>query len=464
MNLSFRNRISAYYLFATAIIIALIFVTIYAIVDKTVYSHLKNDLDSELKELNNGIVMYNDSEIVFANPFEWEEGEHRQIEVNPTFIQVSDKFGNTIKKTSNLFSDSLVIDNNVKSEFYRTTLLSKSKVYQVQYPIVNSKNKTIAYILIAIPLQESDIVLENLQNAFIVSFPIILIILFFTTRYIAGKSIAPINRVIITANRISRENLRERISLPGNKDEIHLLISTINELLNRLEDNLLREKQFTSDASHELRTPLSVIKGTLEVLIRKPREIYQYEEKINYCIRETDRMTQLIDQLMFLARFDSGNLLPNKITTNIESIVSGIVSRLKPLLIEKNITVNLNCGGDNAAVVDPSMMEIIFENLITNSIKYSDNNKNIKIEIKSDSDSLICSVKDQGFGMTDEQIKKIFDRFYRNDNSRNSEVGGFGLGLSIVKKLCELHDIKLNVESTPGSGTAFYLNIAKYTS
>ncbi len=461
MNLSFRNRISAYYLFATALIIALIFIVIYFIVHKTVYSHLKDDLDSELKELNNSIAVYSDTEIVFANPFEWEEGEHRQIEVNPTFIQVSDKFSNTIKKTSNLLNDSLIINKKIKTEFYSNTHLSNSPVYQVQYPIVNSKNKILAYILVAIPLQESEIVLENLQKALVISFPIILIILFFTTRYIAGKSIAPINNVITTANRITRENLRERISLPENKDEIHLLISTINELLNRLEDNLLREKQFTSDASHELRTPLSVIKGTLEVLIRKPREIYQYEEKINYCISETDRMTKLIDQLMFLARYDSGNVLPNKIKINIEQILSDTLSRLNPMLIDKNINLQFFCDGDTVAIADPSMLDIVFENLVTNSIKYSDSNKKIEIEIKNDSDALICSIKDQGFGMTEQQVKRIFDRFYRNDNSRNSEVGGFGLGLSIVKKLCEIQDIKLNVESKVGSGTAFYLQIAK---
>lgn len=441
--------------------IALIFIVIYLIVHKTVFAHLKDDLDSELKELNSSIVLYSDSEVVFANPFEWEEGEHRQIEVNPTFIQVSDKFGNTLKKTSNLLNDSLIINKNIQTKFYSNTHLSKSPVYQVQYPIVNKKNKILAYILVAIPLQESEIVLENLQKALIVSFPIILIILFFTARYIAGKSIAPINDVIKTANRITRENLRERISLPENKDEIHLLISTINELLNRLEDNLLREKQFTSDASHELRTPLSVIKGTLEVLIRKPREIHQYEEKINYCIRETDRITKLIDQLMFLARYDSGNVLPNKIKINIKTIVSDTISRLNPLLIDKNINVQIFCSGDTVAIVDPSMMEIVFENLVTNSIKYSDSNKYIEINITNNSDFIVCSIKDQGYGMNEEQIKKIFDRFYRNDNSRNSEVGGFGLGLSIVKKLCEVQDIKLNVESKVGSGTSFYLQIKR---
>ena len=459
MNLSFRNRISAYYLFATALIIALIFIAIYFIVHRTVYSHLKDDLDSELKELNNSIVIYNDSEIVFANPFEWEEGEHTQIEVNPTFIQVSDKFGNSLKKTSNLLNDSLIINKNIRTKIYSNTHLSKSPVYQVQYPIVSSKNKTLAYLLVAIPLQESEIVLENLQKALVVSFPIILVILFFTARYIAGKSIAPINNVITTANRITRENLRERISLPDNKDEIHLLISTINELLNRLEDNLLREKQFTADASHELRTPLSVIKGTLEVLIRKPREIYQYEEKINYCINETDRMTKLIDQLLFLARYDSINVLPNKMKINIKSIISDIINRLKPVLVDKKITINLTSDGEVDATVDPSMMEIIFENLVTNSIKYSESDKQIEIDIKNNSNSLLCSIKDQGYGMTEEQVKKIFDRFYRNDNSRNSEVGGFGLGLAIVKKLCEMQNITLSVDSKIGSGTSFYIHI-----
>ena len=261
MNLTFRNRIAAYYLITTALIIALIFISIYFIVYKTVFAHLKEDLDSELAELKKSIVVYAENELIFANPLEWEEGEHKQIEVNPTFIQVTDKFGRIIKKTPNLLNDSLVVEKNKLAKFYSSGHLSRSPIYQIQYPINNDRNQALGFILVAVPLEESELVLENLFTSLLVSYPIILIILFLTTRYIAGKLIAPINNVITTANRISKENLRERILLPENKDELHLLISTINELLNRLEDNLLREKQFTSDASHELRTPLSVIKG-----------------------------------------------------------------------------------------------------------------------------------------------------------------------------------------------------------
>lgn len=459
MNLNFRNRIAAYYLFTTAAIIALIFLAIYFIVYKTVYSHLNDDLDSELKELTNSIVLSDNDEIIFTNPFEWDEDEHKQIEVNPTFIQVSNKLGIVIKKTSNLLNDSLTLNKNKRQIYYCHTYLSNSSVYQVQDPIVNSKGKVVAYFLIAIPLEESKIVLENLRNALLISYPVILIILFLITRYIVGKSISPINNVITTANRITRENLNERISLPENKDEIHLLISTINELLNRLEDNLLREKQFTSDASHELRTPLSVIKGTLEVLIRKPREVNQYEEKISYCIKETDRMAKLIDQLLLLARYDSGKVLPNKTKVDVKNIITNTIERLQPIIMDKDIIIRLIDDGDAFAMADSSMMEIIFENLITNSVKYSDCQKEIEIELKNINSSLSCKISDQGFGMNEEQIKKIFDRFYRSDDSRNSEVGGLGLGLSIVKKLCDLQGIPLKVTSTKGIGTSFFLQL-----
>lgn len=461
MNLSFKNRIAAYFLFATASLITLVFISIYVIVYNTVYSHLKGDLDAELSELNNSILVLDKDDIIFSNPLEWGEGEHKQIEVNPTFIQVTDIKGKIIKKTANLLNDSLQVNTGILYKFYFNTSLSHSSVYQVQYPLLNNKQKTAGFLLVAIPLEESEIVLQNLKKALLISFPIILLILFLVTRYIAGKSINPINNIILTANRISRENLNERIELPENRDEIYKLISTINELLDRLEDNLLREKQFTADASHELRTPLSVIKGTLEVLIRKPREVNQYEQKISYCISETDRMTKLIDQLLLLARYDSGRALPNKTDLDIKNLIANIIDRLNPIIVDRKINIELKAPASVSVFLDKSMMEIIFENLITNSIKYSDIKSYIKISIIENYSEIKCKVEDNGIGMTEDQVKKIFDRFYRIDGSRNSDVGGSGLGLSIVKKFCDLQNIKLDVKSISAKGTTFILFIKK---
>lgn len=456
MKLNFRNRIATWYLVATALLIAVLFSAIYLIVINTVYYHLDSDLDFEVKELRNNLVILND-QTIFGNPFEWKEGEHGQIEVNPTFIQVNDRTGNIIRKSGNLLDDKLEFRRGINQKTYFNTELSGSPIRQIQTPYYNQENKILGYLIVAVPLEESAIVLRNLRQAMLISFPVILIILFLVTRGIAGKSIAPIHNVINTAEKISKENIAERISLPAHNDEIYALTSTINGLLNRLEDALLREIQFTSDASHELRTPLSVIKGTLEVLVRKPREVPRYEEKINYCISETDRMTRLIDQLLMLARYDTGKIAPVKVEFNLTDTVDSVLQRLFPLLEDKNITINRYEDENFRLTADPSMIEIILENILTNAIKYSVQDKQIDIRIWKEEQGIVCSLRDYGIGMTELQIKNIFDRFYRTDESRNSEAGGFGLGLAICKKLCDLQNISVKVVSAPGKGTNFLL-------
>ena len=458
MKLNFRNRIATWYLVATALLIAGLFSAIYIIVNNTVYSHLDSDLDLELNEVKNSIVNAG-GQIIFANPFEWNEREHGQIEVNPTFVQVSDKQGKVIRKTGNLVSDSLEFRNAVNYKIYFDSELSGSPIRQVQYPYFDSDGSVKVYLSIAVPLEESALVLSNLREALLISFPAILLILFLVTRLIAGKSIAPIHNVINTANKISKANIAERISLPPHNDEIHALTSTINGLLNRLEDALLRERQFTSDASHELRTPLSIIKGTLEVLIRKPREVIQYEEKVSYCISETDRMTRLIDQLLLLARYDTGKVNPVKTEFLFSEKIEMVLHRLDSLLEDKRISVNRDIDKNLILNADPGMTEIILENILTNAIKYSGNESSIDIKAVRNGSGILFSVKDYGIGMTEQQIKNIFDRFYRADASRSSEAGGFGLGLAISKKLCDIQDIKINVESALDKGTNFKLHI-----
>ncbi|HSD64250.1 MAG TPA: ATP-binding protein [Ignavibacteriaceae bacterium] len=457
MKLNFRNRIATWYLVATALLIAGLFSAIYLIVKDTVFNHLDSDLDIEIKELRNSIVIVNDKTI-FGNPFEWNEREHGQIEVNPTFVQINDETGNIVRKTGNLLDDKLEFRKDTKIKIYFNSELSGSPIRQIQTPYYDQENKIHGYLIVAVPLEESALVLKNLRQALLISFPAILIILFLITRIIAGKSIAPIHNVINTAQKISKENIAERISLPAHKDEIYALTSTINGLLNRLEDALLREIQFTSDASHELRTPLSVIKGTLEVLVRKPREVPQYEEKINYCISETDRMTRLIDQLLMLARYDTGKIDSVKVEFSLTETLDAVLQRLYPMLHDKNIIINRNEDENFRLTADPSMIEIIFENILTNAIKYSLENKQIDIRIWKEDGRIISSLRDHGIGMTEPQIKNIFDRFYRTDESRNSEAGGFGLGLAICKKLCDLQNIDVKVVSAPGKGTNFLLH------
>jgi len=229
----------------------------------------------------------------------------------------------------------------------------------------------------------------------------------------------------------------------------------VNDLLERLKDVVLREKQFTADASHELRTPLSVIKGTLEVLIRKPREREQYVEKIRYVISEVDRMSHVVDQLLELARFESGKVKPTIVEFNLNELIIETFARLHYVSSDKNISLNSN-GIDTCIVAaDVSMTTIIVENILSNAIKYSFNNQSVDVLFKKEFGKTVCSVVDHGSGIPEDQMGKIFDRFYRVDESRTSHVDGKGIGLAIVKRLAEIQHLEISVQSTPAGGTTF---------
>jgi len=456
MQLNLRNRITIYYLATTGILIGILFIIIYISVRETAYRHMDEDLDAESNEIERNLVVLND-QFIIANTFEWNEREHGQIEVNPVFIQIVDGTGKLIKKTGNLLNGKLSFDSRIKRETYFNTSLSGSPTRQVQLPIKNPAGITLGYIIIAMPLEESAVVLQNLFIILITTYWLVLFVLFYTTRFIAGKSISPINKVIATAERITKENLDERIELPNHKDEIYKLTSTINRLLDRLEDAVLREKQFTSDASHELRTPLSIIKGTLEVLVRKPRTVGQYEDKINYCINEVDRMSAIVDQLLMLARYESGKVTPVISKIDIHEVLKAVLARLNFLIEEKKIVINYTPGEAVFVLADYSMLDIILENLISNSIKYSFDGKQIDIDVKNAGGEISFVIKDYGIGIEREHIEKIFDRFYRADGSRNSEITGNGLGLAIVKRLADLQNISLSVKSETSKGTSFQI-------
>ncbi|MGE5431877.1 MAG: sensor histidine kinase [Syntrophomonadaceae bacterium] len=452
--MSLKNRIAFFFMIATAVLIALLFATIYVVVYNTVFNHLDSDLEAESIEVHRNLVILNDR-FVITNPDEWMEKEHKQIEVNPTFVQIVDKNGSVIRKTGNLLYGRLKFDPAIKNKKFFDDKLSGAPIRQIQMPIQNPSGVTLGYLIIAIPLEESALVLRNLLDVLAVAIPLVLILLYFITKFIAGKSIAPINNVISTAEKITKENIYERIELPAHKDELYTLTYTINDLLDRLQDAVLREKQFTSDASHELRTPLAVIKGTLEVLIRKQRSIEQYETKIRYCIDEVNRMSNLVDQLLMLARYESGKIEPNMQKIDIAESVENTILRMQHQINAKRISVGFDSEAPVYASADGAMLEIILDNIISNSIKYSGKDKSINVLLKSENGRAVCTIHDCGIGMEEEEIEKIFDRFYRIDESRNSRISGNGLGLSIVKKLADLQKLRIKVSSRPGEGTTF---------
>lgn len=451
LKFSFRNRIAFYYIISTALLITIVFLVIYQMVSLSVFNHINDDIQNEVeKHLEEIEIDHNNSYLIQVD--EWREREHNTVDVNPVFVQFFDSNNELIDKSPNLKKLNLKLyPENRKNEFI-DTYLNKKPIRQIQVPLYDNQ-KVIGHLVVAMSLDDAIMVLSNLRNILFISFPIILISLFLIARFIVGRSIKPIKTIIETSKQISRENLSSRIDLPQNKDELFVLSKTINDLLDRIENAVEREKQFTSDASHELRTPLAVIKGTLEVLIRKPRNQSEYEEKINYSIKEVDRLNQLVDELLLLARFENQKEASKNEQVFLNALILDNLARYSQKINSKNITIQHDFNDDFFIISDGYLVSIIISNLLSNAIKYSNQNGIVSVYLFKENNQIICKIHNHGIGIPTEELDKIENRFYRSQSALETNTKGTGLGLSIVKRLTDLLNIDFKIQSRLNDGT-----------
>ena len=267
------------------------------------------------------------------------------------------------------------------------------------------------------------------------------------------KIVKPIKNIIRTTEKITTDDLNQRIEEPEQDDELKTLTQIINQMLDRLENSFENQSKFVSDASHELRTPLAIIKGYAEIIKKRrfsDEEIF--EESIDSIINETENMKNLVQKLLFLAK---GEI--TKINTNFQIIEmkefvqqihtdTEVSSKSHKFYLEKNEEYKVEA--------DVTLLQQAIRALIENAIKYSEENTNIYIEsIIKDGKKGIVSIRDEGVGISEEDTKRIFDRFYRVDDSRTKATGGTGLGLAIVKRIVEIHKGEIEIFSELGKGT-----------
>ena len=457
-NFSFKNRIALNYIITTALLIGVVFISIFLVVKFSVSSHLNKDLQREVERHSQEIEV-KDGIIALKRHKEWMEREHNTVGVDPVFIEFLDLEGHLIDKSPNLKDSYLLYNPDQKDNVFYNGELAEKRIRQVQVAILDHEGTRVGHLLVAVSREGAEVVLYTLRNIMLLTYPVILIILFLVARIIAGKSIQPINEIIETSNNITRDNLTSRISLPSNKDELYTLSDTINQLLDRVENAIEREKSFTSYASHEFRTPLSVLKGTLEVLIRKPRQQVEYEEKISYCINEVDRLNHLVDELLILARFENIRQSLNIEEVCLKSIFENSLTYLSKNIRHKNLHISMHVTPEDIHIkTDVYLFSTVINNILSNAIKYSHPDGKIDITVdKNYQNTVYCEICDSGIGIAEKDMHKIFDKFYRSTD--HSQEKGFGLGLPIVKRFCSLLNIQLDIKSKLGEGTIVKLVI-----
>ncbi|WP_439487855.1 sensor histidine kinase [Algoriphagus sp.] len=453
MNVSYKERIARRLTLVTALIVLVVFAIIYLVVNYTVVQSIDRELKLETDKHVGQIFLVN-GEIRFVHKDEWLEQEHSQIQLNPIFIEIVDMEGGSMDRSPNLGEHHLSFyPGRAENNEAWTLKTGEREVRQMQIPL-NHAGKQEGYMLVAKSFEDARELLTNLRNILMILYPGILISLFLAMRYLAGKSIQPIQKIIQKTNLISQSNLNERIPVADPNDEIAQLTRSINELLARLEQALTREKQFTSDASHELRTPLAVLRGTLEVLIRKPRTSEEYVEKIKMALGSIDRMSGMIDQLLSLARVGKGKISREEV--ELVSFTKDFAQQAE-LDSGREITLETNLSTRLFTLVNEKSLQMILTNLTQNAIKYSHQATKIGFQVGSHEGSPYLLIIDEGKGIDKDSLDKIFDPFYREANDAGNPVQGTGLGLAIVKKLATESGMRVEVESEKGKGSTFRL-------
>lgn len=266
----------------------------------------------------------------------------------------------------------------------------------------------------------------------------------------------PLKEMTETVKGISKNNLNLRLNVGGSKNELKELAITFNDMMNRIEEDYNKQKQFVSDASHELRTPIAVIHGYVDMLNRwgkNEREVL--EESINAIKNESENMNDLVEKLLFLARNDKGTLLLQKDEFSLTEMLIETVKETQ--IIDSSHRIEYDIKKEISVLADRKRIKQAVRIFMDNALKYTPRKGKITVTLGSENRHASINIRDTGIGMKKDELQHIFDRFYRSDKSRTKEKGGHGLGLAIGKIIVLGHNGKIKVRSKPGEGSEFII-------
>ncbi|MEF2279532.1 HAMP domain-containing sensor histidine kinase [Deinococcus sp. YIM 134068] len=275
---------------------------------------------------------------------------------------------------------------------------------------------------------------------------------------LAGRALLPLRQVQRAAEGIGGQNLAERVPEPRTGDEVQALAAALNAMLGRLEASFEAQRRFTSDASHELRTPVTAISGHASYLLRRTNPTGQQRESLNIIRSESERLTNLIASLLQLARSDSGALTLTRQPVLSGPFLAEITRELAPLAQAQGTA--LTAGGQEVVFEgDPDRLKQVVINLVGNALKAGARTVTLTGEPQEDGREVRLSVRDDGPGIAPEHLARLFDRFYRVEDSRSRDQGGAGLGLSIAKGIVDAHGGRIWLESEVGKGTTAHVQL-----
>jgi two-component system heavy metal sensor histidine kinase CusS len=280
---------------------------------------------------------------------------------------------------------------------------------------------------------------------------------------IARRGIRPVEEMATTARHISSTNLRERIVPEGYPFELASLASTFNQMLDRLEESFERISRFSADIAHDLRTPVNNIRGEAEVALARARSAQEYREVIDSCLEEAERLSDLIGDLLFLARAESPLTHLRCELVNVGELLGGVREYYEASAADGGVSLTTTLTEQPViAELDRTLLQRAVGNLVSNALAHTPRGGTVQLEAKADPSAVHIEVSDTGAGIPAEALPRVFDRFFRVDSSRSQGSGGTGLGLAIVQSIALLHGGRAEISSQLGQGTRVTLRIPTF--
>lgn len=306
------------------------------------------------------------------------------------------------------------------------------------------------------------IMLDRMLLMMFIAFPILIMITALLGYRMIRRSLLPVHTIAQTASEItSTSALSRRIPLPQTKDEFYELSSTFNQMFERLEENFLRERQFSSDAAHELRTPVAVILSHCEYCLEEMELEEKVADELRMIRQKAQQMSEMVNTLLNISREERRMETPEFEEVDLEMLGESVVEELREKAEEKQIQLELHCELANSVIQgDMSMLTRMFINLIENAISYGKNYGFVKILMQEKEEQIQIQFQDNGVGISKADAKKIWSRFYQADTSHSQEKG-FGLGLYLVQQIVSCHRGTIIVKSELGKGSTFTVTIPR---
>ncbi|MBQ4649473.1 MAG: HAMP domain-containing histidine kinase [Firmicutes bacterium] len=462
-RLSIKQKIILWFSVALLLIITLITSLTFSIANLV--------LDENIKERLMSVVSTNVAEIEFSVLYDREEIEQGDqfLEYKDGWLEIDDDFCDFFEgictalydENNNLLYGEAPLKLTAAEPLGYTSMgsirLAGEKFYIYDKPLTGDFEGL--WLRGVVSHNETLNVLYNVLRLSFWLLPLLAVLSLLGGYVITRRAFLPIQQIADTAEEIGRSgNLSKRLDIGSGSDEIHMLADTFNKMFGRLEKSFETERQFTSDASHELRTPVAVIMAQSEYALELADTEEEYRESLEVIQRQSRRMNDIINQLLFFTRLDQGSEPVRKELCDISSLLEDLAAE-QSVIGAKGITLHADIQPGITAETDRNLFTRMVTNLISNAYKYGKENGSIWLSLRHSGNSVVLSVKDDGIGISRENLEKIWDRFYQVDPSRSEDTsGGLGLGLSMVKQISGLLGGTISVDSSPEEGTEFIFN------